>query len=386
MSSPKPFRIDIDQQQIDDLKMRLRNTRWPDKETVDDWSQGAPLAYIQEITEYWLNVYDWRAREAALNRFPQFTLPVNGLDIHFIHLRSPEKHARPLIMSHGWPGSFVEFLKVLSPLTDPVSHGGNAEDAFHIVAPSLPGYGFSAKPASPGWGVEKIADTWSLLMQALGYSKYYAQGGDWGSIITHSIAERDPDHCLGVHVNLPIVPPDPHTMEEMSDTEKSAIAGFEEYEKVDSGYSKQQSTRPQTLSYGLADSPVGQAAWILEKYWKWTDCNGHPENVVTRDELLDNIMMYWLPGTAASSARLYWESFATAFSTSPPRVPLACSIFPKEIFRTSRRWAENHFGDKLAYFNELDRGGHFAAFEQPELFVNEIRKAFAAIKTHRSGR
>ena len=374
MSTPQPFEIHASDEQLDDLRRRLQATRWPDAETVDDWSQGIPLAYVQELCGYWAEKYDWREREKRLNQFAQFRAEAGGLGVHFVHVRSPEPNAIPLVVTHGWPGSIVEFQKVIAQLADPAAHGGDAADAFHVVCPSLPGYGFSDKPTAAGWGVQKIADTWSELMQGLGYDRYVAQGGDWGAMVTTCIGIQDPDHCMGIHLNMPIVPPDPETMGDLSEREQSALAGIQHYQDKDSGYSKQQSTRPQSLGYGLVDSPAGQAAWILEKFWAWTDCDGHPENVLTRDELLDNVMLYWLPGTAASSARLYWESFGTP-PMDKPKVPVACSIFPKEIFRSSERWARKHF-DSLVYWNELDKGGHFAAFEQPETFVEEVRKAF----------
>jgi pimeloyl-ACP methyl ester carboxylesterase len=377
---PTPFRIEASDEQLEDLRRRLRTTRWPDPETVDDWSQGIPLAYVQEVCAYWAEKYEWRTREAALNRFPQWKLPVEGLDVHFVHVRSPHAGARPLLISHGWPGSIVEFHKVIEPLTDPVAHGGEAADAFHVVCPSLPGYGFSDKPRRAGWGTERIADAWSQLMQGLGYPRYLAQGGDWGAMVTTQIGIRDPEHCAAIHLNMPIVPPDPDTMSDLTEREQSALAGIQHYQDKDSGYSKQQSTRPQSLGYGLVDSPAGQAAWILEKFWSWTDCGGHPENVLGRDELLDNVMLYWLPGTGASSARLYWESFGSPLF-EPVKVPVACSIFPKEIFRTSRRWAEKHFGQLLVHFNELDKGGHFAAFECPETFVDEVRAGFRSFQS-----
>jgi pimeloyl-ACP methyl ester carboxylesterase len=282
------------------------------------------------------------------------------------------------VITHGWPGSVVEFQKVIAPLADPTAHGGSAEDAFHVVCPSLPGYGFSDKPTAKGTGVERIADLWSALMLRLGYPRYVAQGGDWGAMVTTMIGLRDTAHCAAIHLNMPIVGPDPETMSNLTPAEQSALAGMAEYGEWDSGYSKQQSTRPQTLGYGLVDSPAGQAAWIIEKFWKWTDCSGHPENALTRDELLDNVMLYWLPATGASSARLYWESFRTV-SLDPVRVPVGCSIFPKEIFRTSRRWAEKRF-EKLIHFNELEKGGHFAAFEQPELYVGEVRVCFRSLR------
>jgi len=366
-----PFRIGISDGELDDLKRRLAATRWPDEEPVSDWSQGTPRAYLQEVVAYWREEYDWRAREAHLNSFAQFKTEVDGLGIHFIHVRSPEQDALPLVITHGWPGSIVEFHKVIGPLTDPARHGGRAEDAFHVVCPSLPGYGFSDKPTTTGWGVSRIADTWGSLMRKLGYDRYVAQGGDWGAMVTTCIGAQDPEHCIGIHLNMPIAPPTPESMNDLSEFEQAALASINDYGEQGSGYSKQQSTRPQTVGYGLVDSPAGQAGWILEKFHAWTDCDGHPENVLTRDELLDNVMLYWLPGNGASSARLYWESF-----NSPPfdavDVKVGASIFPKEIFRSSERWVKARFPN-LVYFNTLEKGGHFAAFEQPESFVAEVR-------------
>jgi pimeloyl-ACP methyl ester carboxylesterase len=372
-----PFRIQASDDALDDLRRRLRATRFPDREPVEDWSQGIPLAYVKEVCAYWAEKYDWRERERRLNAFPQFRTEIDGLGIHFYHVRSKHPDALPIVITHGWPGSVVEFQKVIGPLSDPTAHGGDAADAFHVVCPSLPGYGFSDKPTAKGTGVERIADLWSALMVRLGYPRYVAQGGDWGAMVTTMIGLRDTKYCAGIHLNMPIVSPDPATMTELTPAEQSALAGMAEYGEWDSGYSKQQSTRPQTLGYGLVDSPAGQAAWILEKFWKWTDCNGHPENAIARDELLDNVMLYWMPGTGASSARLYWESFRPQSTGGLPNVtaPTGCSIFPKEIFRSSRRWAEKRFTN-LVHWNELPRGGHFAAFEQPELFVNELRNCF----------
>ena len=378
MSTVTPFSIAASDEELEDLRRRLHATRWPNEEPVDDWSQGIPLSYVKQVCSYWADGYDWRKREALLNRFPQGTTPIDGLDIHFVHARSPEENALPLVITHGWPGSIVEFQKVIGPLSDPAAHGGDPADAFHVVCPSLPGYGFSGKPAETGWNVQRVAHAWSTLMQRLGYDRYQAQGGDWGAMVTTAIGQQDPEHCAAIHLNMPICPPDPETMSDLTEAEQSALAGMQHYQDWDSGYSKQQSTRPQTLGYGLTDSPAGQAAWILEKFWAWTDCNGHPENVLSRDELLDNVMLYWLTESGASSARLYWESFR-----NPPmdevKVPVGASIFPKEIFRTSRRWAEKHFGG-LLYWNELDEGGHFAAFEQPEVFVSEIRNCFRSLR------
>ena len=371
MSKITPFTIHASDAELDDLLQRLANTRWPDEQPVSDWSQGIPRSYLQEVCAYWAKEYDWRAREAKLNELPQFKTEVAGIGIHFIHVRSPEPNALPLVMSHGWPGSIVEFQKVIGPLSDPVAHGGKASDAFHVVCPSLPGYGFSDKPTEPGWGVEKIADTWAALMNALGYERYVAQGGDWGAMVTTCIGAQDPEHCAGIHLNMPIAPPTPDSLKDLTEFEQGALAGMNHYNEQDSGYSKQQSTRPQTIGYALVDSPAGQAGWILEKFWSWMDCQGHPENVASRDELLDNVMLYWLPATGASSARLYWESF-TSPPFAPVTVPVGCSIFPKEIFRSSKRWCEARF-PKLVHYNQLEKGGHFAAFEQPETFVDEVR-------------
>ena len=373
-----PFRIQASDSALEDLNRRLRATRWPDAETVDDWSQGIPLAYVQEVCEYWAEKYDWRQREALLNEFPQFHTEIDGCDIHFVHARSKHENALPLVITHGWPGSIVEFQKVIGPLSDPTSYGGEASDAFHVVCPSLPGYGVSGKPTATGWGIERIADAWGQLMRRSGYERYVAQGGDWGAMVTTGIGIRDPQHCAGIHLNMPIALPDPETLGDMTEREKSAMASMENYQQWDSGYSKQQSTRPQTVGYGLVDSPTAQAAWILEKFWSWTDCDGHPENVLNRDELLDNVMLYWLPGTGASSARLYWESFNSP-SFDPVKVPVGCSIYPREIFRTSKRWAEKRFGS-LLHWNELDKGGHFAAFEQPATFVDEVRRCFRSLR------
>ena len=370
----EPFRIVIPDEALADLRRRLAATRWPDAETVDDWSQGIPLAYVQELCAYWRDRYDWRAREALLNRFPQFRTGLDGLDIHFIHVRSKHTDARPLVMTHGWPGSMVEFQKVIAPLTDPTAHEGNAADAFHLVCPTLPGYGFSDRPTQSGWGVERIADAWNELMQRLGYAHYFAQGGDWGASVTTMIGLRHADACRGIHLNMAAVLPDKSTFDELTAQEQRALAAMKHYQDWDSGYSKQQSTRPQTLGYALADSPSGQAAWIVEKFRAWMDCDGHPENVLTRDELLDNVMLYWLTNAAASSARLYWESFNRR-NREPVGVPAGISSFPKDIFLTSRRWAATRFAN-LVYWNELDRGGHFAAFERPAAFVNEVRACF----------
>ncbi len=373
-----PFHLEIPQAELDDLKRRLERTRWADAETVDDWTQGAPLAKVQALCEHWRGGYDWRACEAKLNAFGQFKTEIDGLSIHFIHARSPHPNAMPLILTHGWPGSVIEFMKVIGPLTDPVAHGGKAEDAFHVVAPSLPGYGFSQKPAKHGWGVPQIAGAWIKLMARLGYDRWVAQGGDWGAAVTTAIGVAHPPGCAAIHVNMPLVFPGPEDMTDLTEKEKASVAAMAYYQDKDSGYSKQQGTRPQTLGYGLVDSPAGQAAWIYEKMWAWTDNNGNPEDALSADEMLDNIMLYWLPGTGASSARLYWESFAS-FGSTKLELPVGVSIYPKEIFRPSRRWAEKVMSN-IIHWNELDRGGHFAAWEEPDLYVDEIRTCFAKVR------
>ena len=373
----KPFPINIPQHQLDDLKARLANTRWPEQETVDDWSQGSPLAAVQQLCEYWQTQYDWRRCEQQLNAYGSYITEIDGLDIHFLHIRSPHADATPMIMTHGWPGSIIEFMKVIEPLTNPTEHGGNASDAFHLVIPSLPGYGFSGKPTSTGWGVARIAMAWISLMERLGYEQYIAQGGDWGAGVTTAIAAMQPQGCMGVHFNMAIIYPEADDLKNLSPREQAAIDRRDEYTNNDSGYAKQQATRPQSLAYGLVDSPSALAAWIYEKFYFWTDNNGSPETVLNRDEMLDNIMMYWLTASGGSSARLYWESL-TAFGNVTLELPVAASIFPKDLFIPSRRWAERSYKN-LVYWNEVDQGGHFAAFEQAELFVQELRNSLKTL-------
>jgi pimeloyl-ACP methyl ester carboxylesterase len=305
--------------------------------------------------------------------------------VHFLHVRSPHDDALPLVMTHGWPGSIVEFLEVIGPLTDPATHGGDTADAFHVVCPSLPGYGFSDKPARTGWGVERIAAAWATLMGRLGYERYGAQGSDWGTSVSASLGQHDQRHVAGIHLTPPLVAPDPSTFDDLTTAEQAALATLEASAEWESGYSQEHATRPQTIGYALVDSPVALCAWIIEKFWSWTDCDGHPENVLTRDALLDNLMLYWLPGTGASAARLYWESIrqVNQWISGPVidtvAVPTGCSIFPKELQRPSRRWAEKRFVD-IRYWNEPDRGGHFAAFEQPATFVDEVRSFFRLVR------
>jgi epoxide hydrolase len=380
-----PYRIEVPQAELVDLRHRLHRTRWPEAETVDDWSQGVPLGYLQDLCRYWADGYDWRATEARLNAWPQAMVEVGGLEIHVLDARSPHPGALPLVLTHGWPGSVVEFLDVLGPLTDPPAHGGDAADAFHVVCPSLPGYGFSGKPSRPGWGVERIADAWAELMARLGHGRYGAAGSDWGTTISTLLAQRDRAHVGGILVVPPLAAPDPATLDDLTPAEEAALADLERSGREESGYSEQQATRPQTLGYGLVDSPAGLCAWIVEKFRAWTDNAGSPEDALTRDQMLDDVMLYWLPGTGASSARLYWESIRlvsgwfTRATTDTVDVPAGCSIFPREIPRASRRWAERRYTD-IRHWHELDRGGHFAAWEQPALFVDEVRSFFRHVR------
>lgn len=379
----RPAEVNVAEAQLEDLRERLARARWPDRETVSNWSQGVPLAYLRELCDYWQNTYDWRRWERKLNSFNPYMFSCDGLDIHFLHVRSPHAGALPLIMTHGWPGSLVEFHKVIEPLADPVQFGGSANEAFHVVCPSLPGFGFSSKPEVTGWNVEKTGRAWGKLMSALGYQHFGVQGGDAGSAVAHSMALTERGQCLGIHLNMFQVLPDPATMDDLSDQERTMLKALEHYQQKDSAYAHLQATRPQTLGYALADSPAGQLAWIVDKFWSWCDCgNGedrHPENVLSRDEMLDNVMMYWLPDAAASSARLYWETLPTLDMTSEIHVPVGCSLFPGEISLPSRRWAERRYRN-LIYWNYLDRGGHFAALEQPDLFVGEVRRFFNLLR------
>ena len=384
------FRIEVTDAELGDLRDRLGRVRWAERETVDDWSQGVPLVYLRKLCDYWENVYDWRPTEARLNALPQFRTPIDGLGIHFLHVRSPSPDALPLVLTHGWPGSIVEFLEVIEPLTDPSAHGGDRRDAFHLVCPSLPGYGFSDKPTQPGWGIERIAAAWATLMARLGYERYGAQGSDWGTSIGTELARQDPEHVVGIHLMPPLAPPDPATFDDLTSRERAALASLEHAAEWESGYSREHATRPQTIGYALVDSPAALCAWIVEKFQAWTDCDGHPENALSRDQLLDNLMLYWLPGTGASSVRLYWESirqvneWISGGGTDTVAAPTGCSIFPHELHRPSRRWAEKRFLD-IRYWNEPARGGHFPAFEQPALFVDEVRAFFRLVRRDSRG-
>jgi pimeloyl-ACP methyl ester carboxylesterase len=376
-----PFLIDVPEAELTDLRRRLRQTRWPEPELVPGWSQGVPLAYLRDLCGYWADGYDWRATEARLNALPQFQTVIDGLNIVFIHVRSPRQDALPLIMTHGWPGSMVEFSKVIGPLSDP----GDGADAFHLVCPSLPGYGFSEKPGHTGWGVERIARAWAELMARLGYRRYGAVGSDWGTSVSASLGQHDGAHVAGLHLIPPLAGPDPATLGDLTEAETAALDSLRHSAEWDSGYSAEHATRPQTIGYGLVDSPAALAAWIIEKFWSWADHDGDLSTVLSRDELLDNLMLYWLPGTGASSARLYWESirqvneWISGAAMDTVDVPVGCSIFPRELQRPSRRWAEKRFTD-IRYWNTPARGGHFAAFEQPELFVAEVRSFFRLVR------
>lgn len=373
------FRVAIASDAIDDLRRRLAMTRWSEQETVNDWSQGVPLARARALIDYWQDGYDMARLERRLNAFPQFRTSVDGLGIHFLHVRSKHTNALPIVLTHGWPGSVIEFLEVIDPLTDPEAHGGRAEDAFHVVIPSLPGYGFSDKPRQEGWNVPRIATAWSTLMKRLGYNRWVAQGGDWGAHVANWLGKQQPEGLAAIHLNFPILSPPPLEGEPTAE-EKAAIAQLVAFGSTMSGYSKIQATRPQTLGYGLVDSPAGQAAWIYEKFGDWTDSNRNPESVLSRDAMLDNIMLYWLTATAASSARLYAESFPIHITRQVVDIPVGVSVFPGEIYVPPRIWGERTYS-KLFYWNRVAKGGHFAAFEQPTLFTSELRACFAGIRT-----
>jgi pimeloyl-ACP methyl ester carboxylesterase len=372
-----PFKIRVPQAALDDLKRRLASTRWPERETVGDWSQGVPLQKAQALVAYWRDKYEWRRFEARLNAFPQYRTQIDGVGIHFIHVRSAQQNALPIILTHGWPGSLVEFMEVIGPLSDPARYRGKAEDAFHVVVPSLPGFGFSDKPVETGWDVNRIARAWATLMPRLGYERWVAQGGDWGSGVTHALAHQRPQGLIAAHVNWQFVFPE-KLPENPTPAERKAIDRAALFTNDQSGYFREQGTRPQTVGYPLADSAAGQALWIYEKFQAWTDNHGNPEDALSVDAMLDDISLYWFTDTAASSARIYWENTragAAGFSGGRIELPMAASVFPHEIFCPPKAWAEALWPN-LFYWNEVDRGGHFAAFEQPKVFTEELRKAF----------
>jgi pimeloyl-ACP methyl ester carboxylesterase len=377
----QPFRIAVAEPELAELRARLASTHWPDEEPVSDWSQGAPLRRVQALCRRWERVYDWRAAERRLNEIPQFRTEIDGVTLHFVHVRSPDPCATPLILTHGWPGSFLEFEQTLAPLTEPAAHGGTAGDAFHVVVPSLPGYAFSERPAATGWDIHRIAGAWCELMNRLDYPRFLAAGSDWGTSISTCIALQRPERLVALHLVPPLVAPGRDT-DDLTGPERSALHDLEERSRHGSGYSAVHATRPQTLGYGLTDSPAGLAAWIGEKLWTWTD---QASGGLTEDQILDNLSLYWFTRTAASSARLYWESieevsawFTTA-TTDTISVPTGCSVFPAEVPRPSRRWAERRFTN-IVHWSEPDRGGHFGAWEQPELFVRDIRATWLAAR------
>jgi pimeloyl-ACP methyl ester carboxylesterase len=387
----RPFHVDVPQEQLDDLRGRINAARLPSKELVGDRSQGVQLATIQELARYWVSDYDWRKAEAKLNALPQFVTEIDGVDIHFIHIRSPHEDALPLLMTHGWPGSVIELLETIGPLTDPAAHGGSAEDAFHLVLPSLPGYGYSGEPSELGWYTGRTAQAWAELMHRLGYTRYVAQGGDQGAAVTDDLAHLGPDGLIGVHLNLlrrALGSTDGLPAE--SEQERAALEAVGTFRSSGFGYFLEQSTRPQTIGYSLLDSPVALAAWMLDhdtdSYYKIAHAfvDGQPAGNLTRDHVLDNITLYWLTATGASSARSYWEggqaaARAAGQTPKPVTVPVAFTTFPGEIFRAPRSWAEAVY-PTLVYFNEADKGGHFAAWEEPELFSAELRAAFKTVR------
>ena len=384
----RPFRFDVPEAALADLRRRIAHTRWPDRETVGDQSQGVRLAKMQALLRHWSTDYDWREAEARLNALPQFITDIDGLDIQFAHVRSRHENALPLIMTHGWPGSIIELLKVVGPLTDPTAHGGRAEDAFHLVMPSLPGHGFSGKPEATGWGFPRIARAWDTLMRRLGYQRYVSQGGDHGSVVSDEMARQTLPGLIGIHVTMPATVPreiaralavgDPPPTG-LSAAEQTAYAQLDTFYQRGSAYAAVMVTRPQTLGYALADSPAGLAAWFYEKFAAWTDSDGEPERILSLDDMLDDISFYWLTNTTAAAARRYWENDANNFNAVSVTIPAAITVFPGEIYRAPRNWAERSYHN-LIYWNEVDRGGHFAAWEQPELLAAEIRAAFRQLR------
>lgn len=376
----QPFRVDIPQHDLDDLHARLANTRWPEGLPEAGWERGVPTDYLRELVEYWRTSYDWRAEEARLNSFPQYTTTIDGANVHFLHVRSPEPDALPLLITHGWPGSVAEFLHVIGPLTDPRSHGGDPADAFHVVVPSMPGYGFSG-PAEAGWTIPRVATAWAELMRQLGYDWYVPQGADFGSAVSLVLGLVDPDHVAGVHLNLLVTTPsgDPDELAGLSEEDQARVAWAERFRSTLSGSMKLQATRPHTIAYSLTDSPVGQLAWIVEKFKDWTDSKVVPEDAVARDHFLTNVMIYWLTGTGGSSAQLYYESVdmlpisVITGRYQPIKAPLGVAVFPEALFRPVRRFADRDF-PTITHWNEYDRGGHFAAMEEPDLFVDDIRE------------
>lgn len=374
----RPFTVSIPDREIEDLKRRLARTRWPDPETVDDWSQGVRVENAKSLVDHWARGYDWRRFESALNRFPQFLTEIDGLDIHFIHVRSKNLDAMPLILTHGWPGSVVEFLKLIGPLTDPVAFGGEAADAFDVVIPSLPGFGFSHKPMETGWTVARIASAWVELMKRLGYTRWAAQGGDWGAVVTTALGAMQPEGLAGIHLNTPFAFP-ARTPDTLSPEQRHAVETLALYTGDLGGSNHLQGTKPQTVGFALADSPAGQAAWIYEKFQSKTDNHGLAEDALGMDDMLDAISLYWFTNSAASSGRIYWENKSLTFAGPKLTLPVAVTVFPRDIPRLPRSWIEDTYSN-LIHYGEADKGGHFAAFEQPETLVGEIRTGLRALR------
>jgi len=391
MTDVRPFQVDIPEQELTELRRRIDATRWPTKEPVSDRSQGVQLATMQALARYWVGDYDWRRCEAKLNALPQFKTEIDGVEIHFIHVKSRHPNALPLIMTHGWPGSIVEMVDSVGPLTDPPAHGGRAEDAFDLVLPSLPGYGFSAEPTETGWDLGRIGRAWAELMRRLGYTRYVAQGGDVGAGVTDAMGRQAPDGLVGIHTNL-LAPVLGAPQSTDTDEERAAAGQLAEFSATGNGYFVEQATRPQTIGYALLDSPVALAAWMIDHdtdaYYKIAGAfvDGKPSGNLTRDHILDNVTLYWLTGTGASAARSYWDSYgvadaeaAAALATKPVTVPAGYTTFPGELFRAPRSWVEHNY-PTLTYFHQAERGGHFAAWEEPELFATELRAAFKPLR------
>lgn len=374
----RPFRIDIPQSDIDDLKRRLADTRWPPKETVEGWEQGVPLAQAQELAAYWRDSYDWRRFEAYANSFPQFLTEIDGLDIHFFHVRSKHENAMPLLLMHGWPGSIVEFIRLIGPLIDPQAHGGRAEDAFHIVLPSLPGWGFTEAPRAEGWDMARTARMSAALMERLGYDRWVAQGGDYGAAVLSVLGQAPPASLVGIHLNIlfavPGALPDDAPPEELA-----AVEAWRWTQVEDGGYSHMQRTRPQTLGYGLVDSPIAQATWIYEKFYRWTDNAGAPEDAISRDEMLDNISLHWFTKSSILSARAYWEARLFSFDGPSIDIPVAVTVFKRDIFKYPRRWADEKYRN-IIFWNEVEKGAHFGTLEQPDAIVADLRAAFRGLR------
>ena len=386
----RPFKVNIPDSAIQELRQRLAVARWPARENVADDSQGVQLDRLRSLVDYWADGYDWRKVEAQLNALPMFITEIDGLDIHFIHVRSKHEDALPLIMTHGWPGSVLEMLKVIDPLTNPTAHGGTEEDAFHLVVPSIPGFGFSGKPNVPGWGSDHIGRAWGTLMNRLGYERFVSQGGDCGSVISQRMAHQNVPGLIGIHLNMPAIVPKEivpilaagaPAPADLTDEERACFDKLAIFYRGSAAYAQMMVTRPQTIGYSLVDSPIGMAAWMYDKFAEWTYSNKQPEKVLTRDEMLDDISLYWFTETGASSAKIYWEDHTNNFNALEkiPSVPVAVSVFPGEIYQAPKSWTERAFGN-LIYFNKVPNGGHFAAWEQPSIFTEEVRAAFRTMR------